>query len=368
MLHGHADVLAQFRTAIARGRLASTFLFAGPAGIGKRTFALHLSKALLCQTNMRLSLAARSISKGEHDPLTPCDRCESCRLFDAGTHPDLHQISLPEGRSSIPLELLIGDREHRMDEGLCHEISLKPFLGGRKIAIINDADALNPEGANSLLKTLEEPPPRSVLILLSERLDKQLPTIRSRAQLIRFQPLSEAEVEAVLLEQKLVEDPSEAARLAKLGEGSVSRALELADPALGQFRASFLQALAARPLRNVPLAKQVADFVDAAGKEASLRRARLRWLMGLAAEFYRELARGLSGATPGGDAMLRQAAQMALNKPGWDLDRVLQATDVALDAPSYVERNANQALVIDAWLEQLSTTITPAAVAAAGAR
>jgi DNA polymerase-3 subunit delta' len=204
-----------------------------------------------------------------------------------------------------------------------------------------------------------------VLILLSERLDKQLPTIRSRAQLIRFQPLSDNEVEAVLIEQKLVEEPAEAARLAKLGEGSVSRAMDLADPALGQFRASFLQALAARPLRNVPLSKQVADFVDAAGKEASLRRARLRWLMGLAAEFYRELARELSGAAPGGDAMLRQAAQMALNKPGWDLDSVLRAADAALDAPGYVDRNANQALVIDAWLEQLSVTITPA-VATAG--
>ncbi len=364
MLHGHADVLAQFRTALARGRLASTFLFVGPGGIGKRTVALHLSKALLCQTNTRASLAARSVSKGETDPLTPCNRCESCRLFDAGTHPDLHVVALPEGKSSIPVSVLIGEDEKRMKEGLCYEIALKPMLGGRKVAIIDDADTLNDSSANCLLKTLEEPPPRSILILLSERLDKQLPTIRSRAQLIRFQPLTEQEVEAVLLENKFVEDPSEAARLAKLGEGSVTRAMDLADPTLGQFRASFLQALAARPLRNVPLSKQVADFVDAAGKEASLRRTRLRWLMGLAAEFYRELARGLSGATPGGDAMLQQAAKLALNKPGWDLDSVLRAADLSLDAPGYVDRNANQALVIDAWLEQLSTTITPAAVGA----
>lgn len=361
MLHGHADVLAQFRTALARGRLASTFLFAGPAGIGKRTFALHLSKALLCQTNSRLGAKPA-------DPLTPCDRCESCRLFDAGTHPDLHVISLPEGKSSIPVSLLIGEDEKRMQEGLCYEVALKPMLGGRRIAIIDDADALNDSSANCLLKTLEEPPPRSVLILLSERLDKQLPTIRSRAQLIRFQPLSDAEVEAVLIEQKLVEEPAEAARLAKLGEGSVTRALDLADPALGQFRASFLQALAARPLRNVTLAKQVADFVDAAGKEASLRRQRLRWLMGLAAEFYRELARGLSGSEPGGDAMLQQAARLAIAKPGWDLDSVLRAADFALDAPGYVDRNANQALVIDAWLEQLSTTITPAPATASASR
>ncbi len=224
MLHGHADVLAQFRTAIARGRLASTFLFAGPGGIGKRTFALHLSKALLCQTNSRVGAK----------PADPADTMRSLRIVPAVRCRDASRFApdfFARGRSSIPLELLIGDREHRMDEGLCHEISLKPFLGGARSRSSTTPTRLF-RRANSLLKTLEEPPPRSVLILLSERLDKQLPTIRSRAQLIRFQPLSEAEVAAVLLEQKLVEDSSEAARLAKLGEGSVSRALELADPAL----------------------------------------------------------------------------------------------------------------------------------------
>ena len=81
---------------------------------------------------------------------------------------------------------------------MLHEINLKPALGGRRIAIIDDADYLNDEGANALLKTIEEPPPRSVLILIGASPAKQLPTIRSRCQLIRFRPLP-LEVVAELL-------------------------------------------------------------------------------------------------------------------------------------------------------------------------
>ncbi len=169
-------MVEQFRRALARGRLASSFLFAGPEGIGKRTFALKLAQAMLCTTR-------------PEETLDPCGTCPSCVQVAAGTHPDLHLVGKPEDKSFIPLELLIGDREHRRREGLCHNIGLKPYLGGRKIAMIDDADYLNAEGANSLLKTLEEPPPRSVLILIGTSPAKQLPTIRSRCQLIRFRPL-----------------------------------------------------------------------------------------------------------------------------------------------------------------------------------
>ena len=90
----------------------------------------------------------------------------ACLQVDALTNPDLQIVSKPRDRNFIPVERFIGDREHRMSEGLCHDISLKPHYGGRKIAIIDDADFLNQEGANCLLKTLEEPPPKSLLILI----------------------------------------------------------------------------------------------------------------------------------------------------------------------------------------------------------
>ena len=170
---GHRDVLERFRKSVMRGRLASTFLFVGPAGIGKRTFAAKLAQALLCE------------STADTD-LDPCGHCPACQQAAAGTHPDLEIIGKPRDKNFIPIETFIGDREHRRQEGLCHNLGMKPFRGGRKIAIVDDADYLNAEGANSLLKTLEEPPPKSVLILISESEHRQLDTIRSRSQLVRF--------------------------------------------------------------------------------------------------------------------------------------------------------------------------------------
>lgn len=208
---GHDEIAERFRRGLERGRMASTFLFVGPPGVGKRTFALKLAQSLLCQTR---SAAA----------LDPCGVCACCVQVAAGVHPDLLLISKPADKSFIPLSCFLGDDQHRMRAGLCHDIALKPFMGGRKIALIDDADYLNEEGANALLKTLEEPPPRSLLILLGTSADKQLPTIRSRSQIISFRPLPEPLIAQLLVSQGLVADPAEAARLAAFSEGSLERA------------------------------------------------------------------------------------------------------------------------------------------------
>ena len=243
-----------------RGRLASSFLFAGPAGVGKRSFALKLAQALLCQTR-------------PEEALDPCGTCPSCVQIASLTHPDLELVAKPADKSFIPVELLIGDREHRRREGLCHDIAMKPSLGGRKIAVIDDADYLNAEGANSLLKTLEEPPPRSVLILIGTSPAKQLPTIRSRCQLIRFGPLPVELVAELLVSRALVADPAEARRLAQYSEGSLQQALDMADPDLWSFRNAILERLGESLVPSGELAQTVSAFVDAAGKEAAARRA-----------------------------------------------------------------------------------------------
>jgi len=207
-IYGHDDVVERFRLALGRGRLASSFLFVGLEGIGKRSFALKLAQALLCRTR-------------PEQAMDPCGECPACVQVAAATHPDLELVAKPKDKSFLPLELLIGDKEHRMRRGLCHGIALKPFMGGRKIAIIDDADYLNEEGANSLLKTLEEPPPRSVLILIGTSPAKQLPTIRSRCQLIRFRPLDAQIVTRLLVEHGSVETEAEARRLSSHCGGSL---------------------------------------------------------------------------------------------------------------------------------------------------
>ena len=340
-IHGHDEMVAHFRLALQRGRLASSFLFVGPGGIGKRSFALKLAQALLCQGSPEAAL-------------DPCGECPACVQVVARTHPDLDVISKPKDKSFIPLELFIGDKEHRRREGLCHSIGLKPFMGGRKIAIIDDADYLNPEGANCLLKTLEEPPPRSVLILIGTSPARQLPTIRSRCQLVRFRPLSTALVAELLVAQQAVETTEEARRLAEYSEGSLQRALELADPELWAFRDRLLEGLSEPVLDSLRLAGAVLALVEKAGREAAARRSRLRQIIGFSADFYRQLLRGLWGARPDDDAELGRAVARALRAWPGDAEIAAACLDRCLEAAEQVDRNANQATLVECWLDDLA--------------
>ena len=341
-IQGHDQVVDRFRRAIGRNRLASTFLFIGPPGVGKRTFALRLAKAFLCESP-------------KDDVLEPCGHCAACQQVDARTHPDLEVISKPKDRSFIPIELFIGDREHRMREGLCYRLSMKSYRGGYKIGIIDDADFLNQEGANCLLKTLEEPPPRSVLILIGTSEQRQLPTIRSRSQIIRFRPLDEAVVAELLVSQGLVDDHRHAARLAALSGGSLHRALELDDADLDEFRQTLLDQLSQADWDAVKFSKELATFVDGAGKDAPAKRERMIQVMGFAGEFYRQVMRCFSGMPIEGDAVLQRAITTAHGTWPGGAETAAACLERCLDAQTQVQANANQATLLDCWLDELAT-------------
>jgi len=339
---GHDDLVERFRRALARGRLASSFLFVGPEGVGKRAFARKFAQSLLCQAR-------------PEEALDPCGRCPGCMQVAAETHPDLELVAKPGDKSFLPLELLIGDKEHRMRTGLCHSLSLKPFMGGRKVAVIDDADYLNVEGANCLLKTLEEPPPRSILILIGTSAARQLPTIRSRCQMIRFRRLSDEVVAELLLAQQVVADREEADRLARHAEGSIQRAKELADPELWKFRSRLCRHLAEPALDSVRLAKASLDFVNEAGKEAPPRRQRMRQVVAFAADFYRQLLRGprATGDDPELGQWLGRAVQWGL-----DIETAAECLDRCLDAAEQIDRNVNQATCLEAWLDGLAARLS----------
>ncbi len=216
-VRGHEAQAEAFARAVRRGRLAHAYLFVGPPGVGKRLFAVELAKALLCE--------------GPHDDgrLEACDHCPSCAQVDAGTHPDFLTAARPPEKAEFPIELM---RE------LCQHFSLKAARGRGKIVVIDDADDLNDESANCFLKTLEEPPPGSVLILIGTSTDRQKATIVSRCQVVRFQP-PPPEAVAEVLQANGVEDAAVRERLVRLG-GGPGPALALADPALWEFRDTLL--------------------------------------------------------------------------------------------------------------------------------
>jgi DNA polymerase III subunit delta' len=340
-IQGHDQVVEQFRRAIARNRLASTFLFIGPPGVGKRTFALRLAKAFLCESP-------------KTDVLEPCGHCPACTQVDAQTHPDLEIISKPKDKSEIPIRLFIGEGDNRMRDGLCYRISMKAYRGGYKIGIIDDADLLNQEGANCLLKTLEEPPPRTLLILIGTSEQRQLPTIRSRSQIIRFRPLDESTVAELLISRGLVSERRDALRLAALSGGSLQRALELDQADLDEFRQMLLNELCQADWDAVALSKNVSVFVDAAGKDAPAKRERMIQLMGFAGEFYRQLMRCFSGMPIEGDPVIVRAVTVAHGAWPGGAETAAACLERCLDAHTQVQANANQATLLECWLDELA--------------
>lgn len=327
---GHDQLGEQLQMAVARNRLASSYLFVGPEGVGKRSFAMALAKALLCPHRAPTELV-------------PCGNCPSCLQAAAGTHPDILRVAKPADKSEMPVDLLIGDREHRMREGLCYEVGLKPMLGRRKVAVIDDADFLNEAGANSLLKTLEEPPPGSVLILISTSLQRQLPTIRSRCQVLRFAPLPAETLAELLLATSATDDPSAAMAAARSSDGGMASAVASLSSGLTAARQPILAALCKHPLNIAELEKALTDIESGgktkkASKQAS--RADSRQALQLCLDFYRQWMRLLGGGELMDDAELRDFVARADKNNSLSTDQVLQCAERVLESMRQVDRNA----------------------------
>lgn len=322
-LLGHDAVVERFRRMVRAGRLSSTFLLVGPAGIGKSLFAHRLAQSLFCQNHAESELLA-------------CGTCPACQQVAAETHPDLIVIRRPPDRAVIPVELLIGEREQRMREGMICQIATRPLLAKRKVAIIDDADDLNDEGANALLKTLEEPPPGSVILLISSSEQRQLPTIRSRSQVIRFQPLGETDLQTLLSRRGVSVDAARVSELTRLAFGSFGAALELADPDVEGFRQQLWSELTRLDRGTSQLASVVNGYLEGAGKEPAVRRDALARVVQWATMYYRDQLR--EATAPGGSV-----------DPEWIAARI-ERCDEALEQ---VGANANLATLIECWLDDL---------------
>ncbi len=338
-IEGHDAVAERFATAAAQGRVAGSYLFIGPSGVGKSTFARGLAKALLCQQ--------------PRPGLVACNSCASCVQAEAGSHPDIDVVQKPVDRASIPIEAFVGDADHRMREGLCWRVKLRPALGARKAAIILDADTMLDEAANCLLKTLEEPPDGAVIILVGEALERQLPTIRSRCQIIRFKPLA-PEIIRRVLERELVAggspvDANVMQGVAGAAGGSLTRARLLLDPAAVEFRAKMIGLLAERPLRGVELARETLAFVDAAGKEAPPRRARLKVVLETAIDFFRAALRQATTGEPAADAAIARAVERWASGAGEAAEEATIMLEHSLNALDDVDRYVNPTILVDAW-------------------
>jgi DNA polymerase III subunit delta' len=216
-IYGHEIKIEIIRKALAQKRIGHAYLFSGIQAVGKKKLAGEFVKAINCEKEDAL-----------HDS---CGECSSCRKIRKGSHPDVFFV---EADGQFIRIAAVREIQEQM--------KCKPLEARRRVFIINDADKLNDEAANALLKMLEEPSPSNVLILITARPYSMLSTIISRCQHMRFNPLRPDTVAKFLVDQKGM-DNQRALLLAGLSGGSIGRAMELNEDDIIVYRAELLKLL-----------------------------------------------------------------------------------------------------------------------------
>lgn len=337
-IRGHQLILEMLHRGLSRNRLPHALLFVGNAGIGKKRVARHLAQCLFCQQT-------------PVDQLVCCNECNSCKQMAAGTHPDLISVECPPDKAVLPLSLIIGKDEQRGREGVCYEMSLRPMLGDRRIAIIDDADKMNAESANALLKTLEEPSANYLMILIASELDAILPTIRSRCQSIRFGCLSDEDVAALLVQQQLTESEEQAIQVARLAEGSLSTASQLLDESLEELRVNITRQLSKKPFQPQVFAQSVMQAIDDIGGETATQRKTANWIIKFCADFYHQAIQ--HAAKYGSDSHSKQIENFVAGFSDETADRI-EKLGKLLDRLILTEEQINQNATIPLCIESLS--------------
>ncbi len=365
---GQPRAVDALRRAVASGRVPHAYLFVGPEGTGKRAAALALAQALECERR----------ADGEADPCGACPPCQKVRRM---VHPDVH-VYLPQPKDAAAADVaerlrrLGGDpyaevgfgRRPSLDDPaktsgkqalyavarvreIGRDLRYRPAEGRRKVAVLTDADRMNEAAANAFLKGLEEPTPSTVLVLTAPRPDRLLPTILSRCQRLRFDPLPPEAVEAALVERRGTE-PAQAALLARMADGSYTRALELADsPALAERRGQVLAFFrAAFTGRTGPL-DDLVETLAKAGREP------LKGVLALMLTWVRDLvlarAMGADAALVNVDqreAVIRFVEHLPDARLGLMAGLVEQAAEL-------VERNVNATLVLTVLADALGAAM-----------
>lgn len=271
-LIGNDEVKDSLRHLLASGRVPGSLLFTGEEGIGKKLFALELAKAMNCRH--RVGVEA-------------CDECSSCKRISGSTFP-------PFGKDDDDKERLIWS-EHAdvamaraykniirvpVMRELEREANFRPFEGATRVFIVEDADTMNLQASNALLKTLEEPPPTSHLVLTTSNPTALLATIRSRCQTIRFAPIPREAIKTFLIEEKQL-PAADADLLSRTSGGSLGRALGTDIDTYRERRDSMLEVLRALTVTGDRVQLLRAAEVLAAAKDRDEYERRLAALEGL---------------------------------------------------------------------------------------
>jgi DNA polymerase-3 subunit delta' len=327
---GHRRLVALLARSVRRGTLPPSLIFAGPAGVGKRLTATSLAQALNC---------LHPLDNPDPLDLDACGACAACTRVARGIHPDV--LVLEPGDSGA---IKIDEVRDAVDRA-----SYRPFEGRRRVVIVDEADALVAPAQNALLKTLEEPPPSSVFVLVTSRPDMLLATVRSRCPQLRFRPLAATDIASELVKRGAQE--AEARAVAASADGSLAHALAASAEEFVEARetAALVLAKAAEvrdPRRRIETAR---DLLAKTGAGGATDREQLAAHLRAMASILRDIellgARGDARTLANGD-LRRTLDGLADAYRG---DRGLRAFEAVDQALLALDRNGGVKVVAD-WL------------------
>jgi len=248
-IHGHDWAVNLLRAHASGDKLRHAYLFVGPQGVGRRTLALRFAQAVNC---------TQSPGSGEF-----CDTCRDCRQIQSMTYPDLSILEPLEGHKDILIDQV---------RALQHTLALASYAASYRIALLLDFQRATTQAANALLKTLEEPPERVILLLTADTLESLLPTIVSRCEVIRLRPSSLESAQTFLQSERGL-TAEKADLIAHLSGGRIGAALQMAeDPSELERRrehmVTFLSLLSAKRVERFKLAAKIGRPYDTARQKA----------------------------------------------------------------------------------------------------
>ena len=355
--------------AYARDRIPHAYIFHGPDGVGKETLARGFAQLLLCGSPIDHTLAPDAVDHvGVETLRTGCGKCEDCHLATADTHPDMHLVYRQlirqhpdaEVRKRKGLDIGVDVIRHFVING----VHLTPARGRAKVFIIREADRITTQAQNALLKTLEEPPGTTYLILLTASIDRLLPTTLSRCQLVEFGALPTDFIRARVQRDHSDLSPAQLDWYARVACGSIGDAYAAIENdlfALGQTVASTLAKLDERTAAiTIKTWTEAAESIAGAFSkrdpditDTEAKRTGFKTIFRLAADCYAEALRIVSGETGDGDSATKDE-QAALLAGRSDAEALIERINRIAQSERQLDRNVHVQLCVETLVNELA--------------
>ncbi|MGN0240566.1 MAG: ATP-binding protein [Candidatus Weimeria sp.] len=315
---GQERALTHLKNALIKNQIAQAYMLIGESGMGKRTIATAFAESVLCEE--------RKTGEYEH-----CGKCRSCHQVETGNHPDCIFVTHEKP------DLITVDE---IREQLVSDVEIKPYQGSRKLYIVPDAEKMNEQAQNALLKTLEDPPEYAVIILLVANADMMLQTILSRSIKLPLTPLPDQVIEDKLV-KNFAQPKYRASSIVKFARGNLGRAIEMSE------NDEFIEdkSLASEIMKKVVRTEsyQWSDWIDTLTKDKS----RIPFFLGLFMDYYRDILMFKSGAgreqlmfADEGDAIAEEADE-------YDFEGLKNCIEAIEDARAKIRSNVKPSLTLE---------------------